>query len=298
MGFSRYEAKMRAKLSMRGAYPHPMLVSLVFFLITSGVTLVVELLVRNPFTMFYQDFLLYVSAGYDPVEVLQYLNFSGAGGTLYIFLTILLSLYSTVVGAGYYSYSLRLARNEQPGYRNLLDGFYMVGRVILMYILQYIFVMLWSLLGMIPYTVVLILGAVLLSPGLIVLAIVLLVAGIIFGTAMSYRYRMAIYFLLDDPNMGPLASITASKNAMKGWKWSLFVLDLSFLGWLILSLFTFGILMLWLQPYMRTTEANFYDFVTHGDYSSPDFRQNLYGRPNGRNPGPGPGQPPPPGPGF
>ena len=298
MGFSRYEAKMRAKFSMRGAYPHPMLVSLVFFLMTSGVTLVVELLVRNPFTMFYQDFLLYVSAGYDPVEVLQYLNFSGAGGTLYIFLTILLSLYSTVVGAGYYSYSLRLARNEQPGYRNLLDGFYMVGRVILMYILQYIFVFLWTLLGMIPYTVVLILGAVLLSPGLIVLAIVLLVAGMIFGVAMSYRYRLAIYFLLDNPGMGPLASITASKNAMKGWKWSLFVLDLSFLGWLILSLFTFGILMLWLQPYMRTTEANFYDFVTHGDYSSPDFRQNLYGRPNGRNPGPGPGQPPPPGPGF
>lgn len=294
MGFSRYEAKMRAKLSMRGAYPHPMLVSLVFFLMTSGVTLVVELLVRNPFTTFYQDFILYVSAGYDPVEVLQYLSVGGVGGTLYIFLTILLNLYSTVVGAGYYSYSLRLARNEQPGYRNLLDGFYMVGRVILMYILQFIFIMLWSLLGMIPYTVVLILGAVMLSPGLLILAIILLFAGIIFGIAMSYRYRLAIYFLLDNPGMGPLASITASKNAMKGWKWSLFVLDLSFLGWLILSVFTFGILMLWLQPYMRATEANFYDYVTHGDYSSPDFRQNLYGRPNGRDAG----QPPSPGPGF
>ena len=298
MGFSRYEAKMRAKLSMRGAYPHPMLVSLIYFLVTSGVSVLVNLLVRNPFNTFYQEFILYVSAGYDPMEVLQYLSVGGVGSTLYLFLSILINLYILVVGMGYYSYSLRLARNEQPGYRNLLDGFYMVGRVILMYILQYIFVFLWSLLGMIPYTVVFILGVVLLSPGLLILAVVLLFAGIIFGIAMSYRYRLAVYFLLDHPEMGPLASITASKNAMKGWKWSLFVLDLSFLGWLILSLFTFGILMLWLQPYMRATEANFYDFATHGDYSSPDFRQNLYGRPNGRDAGPNRGQPPPPGPGF
>ena len=291
MGFSRYEAKMRAKASMRGAYPHPMLVALVFFLVTSILTFVVQWIVSNPFSEFYQNFYAYVAAGYDPVDVMRHLSIPAGGGTLYTFLSILLSLYTAVMGFGYTSYALRLARNEQPGYRNLLDGFAMVGRVLLMYILQWVFSFLWGMLGMVPYIVVLIIGAGTGSGVLIAVALLLAVAGIIFMISVIYRYRLAAYFLLDNPGMGALESITASKNAMKGWKWTLFVLDLSFLGWAILSCFTFGILMLWLQPYMCATDANFYDYVVHGGYSSPDFRQNPYVMPNGRT-GPNQGQGP------
>ncbi|MBQ7465292.1 MAG: DUF975 family protein, partial [Oscillospiraceae bacterium] len=38
-----------------------------------------------------------------------------------------------------------------------------------------------------------------------------------------------------------------------GYKWQLFVVDLSFLGWLILSACTAGILLIWVEPYMSQT---------------------------------------------
>lgn len=44
------------------------------------------------------------------------------------------------------------------------------------------------------------------------------------------------------------------------------MLDLSFLGWILLTPFTLGILGLWLNPYMGAAEANFYDYVVHGAF--------------------------------
>lgn len=68
---------------------------------------------------------------------------------------------------------------------------------------------------------------------------------------MSYRYRLALYFMLDHPDWGVMECIRQSKQTMKGWKWPLFVMDLSFLGWMILELLTFGILSLWVSPISR-----------------------------------------------
>ena len=48
---------------------------------------------------------------------------------------------------------------------------------------------------------------------------------------------------------------------MKGHKWDYFCLMLSFIGWFILSIFTLGILLLWLVPYMTVTIASFYDSI-------------------------------------
>ncbi|MBA1392397.1 DUF975 family protein, partial [Lactobacillus sp. XV13L] len=53
-------------------------------------------------------------------------------------------------------------------------------------------------------------------------------------------------------------AITASLQLMSGHKWELFVLDLSFLVWFILSMITMGIGFIWLIPYVQTTRANFY----------------------------------------
>lgn len=48
---------------------------------------------------------------------------------------------------------------------------------------------------------------------------------------------------------------------MNGHKMDYFILELSFIGWSILSVFTFGILMIWLVPYMQVTYANFYNEI-------------------------------------
>lgn len=262
MGFNRLDAKLQAKASMRGAYPHPMLITLVYVLATTVLVGVIQFLVNNPFSNMYT----YLMQGYTTEEIYDYYFalVAGGRGALFFFMGILLTLYTAVMGFSYTSYALRLARNEQPGYRTLLDGFAMVGRVLGMIILHGVFVFLWTLLALVPFLVLIGIAAVTDSGALITLAILAYSAALIFAVMVTYRYRLSAYFLLDDPACGALESITRSKQAMRGRKLDLFVLDLSFIGWSILSFFTLGILNLWLLPYMGATEANFYDWATGG----------------------------------
>lgn len=78
------------------------------------------------------------------------------------------------------------------------------------------------------------------------------------GIVASYRYAMAPYLMAENPDMGIVEAIEESKAMMNGYKGDLFWLHLSFLGWALLSVFTLGIGNLWLNPYMRVTEAEFY----------------------------------------
>lgn len=72
---------------------------------------------------------------------------------------------------------------------------------------------------------------------------------------------MAYYIMLDHPEMRPLEAIKESKRIMNGHKLDYFILQLSFLGWAILGIFTFGILWLWLIPYMNVTNCHFYNEI-------------------------------------
>ncbi len=82
---------------------------------------------------------------------------------------------------------------------------------------------------------------------------------IIPGIVKAYEYRMIPYLLADDPTMTQEQAFAISKEMMTGNKWKAFVLDLSFLGWHILSIFTFGILeIFWVSPYEYATDAALY----------------------------------------
>ena len=78
------------------------------------------------------------------------------------------------------------------------------------------------------------------------------------GLVKSYSYAMTYYILADNPGMSANDAITASRKMMDGHKMELFVLDLSFIGWHILCSLTFGILYLYVAPYMAATRAGFY----------------------------------------
>jgi uncharacterized membrane protein len=72
---------------------------------------------------------------------------------------------------------------------------------------------------------------------------------------------MSYYCYLDNPENDIMDAIKESKRIMKGHKMEFFILQLSFLGWSILGMFTFGILYLWLIPYMSVTISNFYNNI-------------------------------------
>ena len=85
--------------------------------------------------------------------------------------------------------------------------------------------------------------------------LLLIVPGIIKG----YSYALTPYLLKDHPELKFNAAIEESMRLMSGNKMRLFLLDLSFIGWFLLGLITFGIAFLWITPYWNTARAAFYE---------------------------------------
>lgn len=102
------------------------------------------------------------------------------------------------------------------------------GRNIIAGILVFIFEFLWTLLFIIP------------------------------GIIKSYAYSMTYYILNDDKQIDANDAITKSREMMRGHKWKLFCLDLSFIGWYIVGCLCFGVGLLWVAPYHEMSRAHFY----------------------------------------
>ena len=85
---------------------------------------------------------------------------------------------------------------------------------------------------------------------------------IIPGIIKAYEYRMIPYILSENPEISRKRAFEISKQMMKGNKWNTFVLDLSFLGWQILSGLTIGILgIFYVNPYVQGTNAELYAYL-------------------------------------
>lgn len=281
MGFDRFAAKHAARESMRLNNPSPILVTLVYFALTTLLSAVISYLLYDPLT----DMLWYVRAGYGAEEILDYILLNHQQD-LYLWggVNVLLSIYAVFMGFGYISYALRMARNEQPRLSHLFDGFARPLRVLWASILVDLFTILWSLLVFVPVSFLLALSGLDANNSTYIFSTVASFTVL----AVGYRYRLAYYFILDDPTCTARMAVRRSKQTMKGWKVSLFCLDISFLGWEILSLilgviiyiFTSIIILnplcFWLLPYYRASEANFYDAITgpsgpSGGYAGPDY---------------------------
>ena len=81
---------------------------------------------------------------------------------------------------------------------------------------------------------------------------------IIPGIIKAFAYALTPFLLVDCPELSALQCIKLSNQMMKGHKFDLFYLYLSFIGWILLSILTLGIGLLWLVPYMQTSTASFY----------------------------------------
>ena len=139
-------------------------------------------------------------------------------------------LFSGVLMIGVASTALSLLRTSDTRVEYLFDGFKGdLTNALIASILYNVFISLWSLLFVIP------------------------------GIVKTYSYAMTFYILRDNPNMPANDAITASRKMMDGNKFRLFCLHFSFIGWIILSAFTAGILLLWVIPYMQTAQAAFYE---------------------------------------
>lgn len=138
--------------------------------------------------------------------VLDLVILLGSGyGVLSMFIRILCWLISMVLGAGFVLYCMAIRRGERSEYLTLFDGFSFAGRLIALNLLISLLIVLWSMLFVIP------------------------------GIIAIYRYRFALFYFYENPDIGILEAITLSRQQTQGRKWQLFCLDLSFLGWTLLA---------------------------------------------------------------
>ena len=135
----------------------------------------------------------------------------------------------------YYSYYVAFLDNKRTGgeikIESLFDGYSDFVRVSFTLLLAYLYMLLWTLLFIIP------------------------------GIIKSISYSQTIYVLKDNPELGYNQAIERSMAMMEGYKWDYFCLLLSFIGWFILICLTMGIASIWVTPYFAATSAHFYEYV-------------------------------------
>ena len=163
---------------------------------------------------------------------------AGSDGILSTFVSILTNLMSSVLAAGFVLYCMAIRQGQRAEYLTLFDGFSFVGKVIGLNILIAVFIFLWSLLFIIP------------------------------GIIASYRYRFALYNLYENPDIGILDALNMSKRQTRGYKGQVFMLDLSYIGWNLLSTLP-SMIEAWLLYQNVLESAGLYDISAFAVQTSP-----------------------------
>ena len=92
--------------------------------------------------------------------------------------------------------------------------------------------------------------------------------GLIYIVIKTYSYSLTSFILNDEPTLTAKEIVNKSETLMEGNKWRYFYLSLSFIGWILLSTFTFGIGYLLILPYIDITSLKFYEELVNSNYSS------------------------------
>ena len=159
----------------------------------------------------------------------------------------LLSLVALILGGtvelGYAKFLLKQHDRKELQFSDLFSQFEQFGTGFAQKFLRTLFIVLWSLLFIIP------------------------------GIVKGLSYAMTPFILEDHPEMTASQAIKASMQLMDGHKMDLFILGLSFIGWSLLACLTMGIGFLFLNPYMNAAYAAFYRDISRkqeaGSYVPP-----------------------------
>lgn len=230
MSWTRAELKTRAKAAVKMYYWKMVLVALILSMIGGGVSSVGSRSASDN------------SAGSGARSMFEGINMQVAMiAVIIVLVVVVIALALSVfvfnvleVGCrGFFSRSM----TEDPELGLIADGFTQnYWNCVKTQFLKSLFIGLWSLLFVIP------------------------------GVIKAYEYRMVPYLLAEHPEMSSGEIFARSKEMMQGNKWDTFVLDISFVGWVLLSGITLGILYIfWVGPYIAATDAALYHRISGKD---------------------------------
>ncbi len=173
--------------------------------------------------------------------------------------SVIVSLLSSLLSAGICHIHLQIARGQKTQFRELFYAFRIRPD---RYIGYGLLSMLLSIVCLMPgYLCVmpLVIGsetATALPLG--ILGIALLIIGLIVLIVIVLSWAMTTYILLEDSDIRVMDAIRKSRQMMKGRKGRYFILALSFIGWILFSVLSFCIALLWIIPYVNQTQVCFY----------------------------------------
>ena len=235
--------KRRAMELIRATKPSPLLASLFLFVITSVVSMLTMYLTG------YYDVITSVTtsifSGYE-ISTEQILalseQYTSLGGTM---LSVALSLCITVITTGFSWYCYRVARGETPEIKSIFDGFGSFFKIIRLSIAIGFLVIIQTLLLVVP------------------------------GIIAAMRYSQAVYIMYEHPEYGVLDCISESKRMMTGHKGEYFILQLSFIGWVLVGAFVsmyipFPVLDIWINIYLGLATALYHVRLIRAELAGKD----------------------------
>ena len=230
MIIDRTAAKLQAKQLIRESQPSMLTAALLYTLLTALIGWL-SLRLTGVDTNTMNEMLQLASEGNSEAVMEMMTKATPSAGASLI--DSLLRLAMAVVGVGFSLFVMNSVRRSQPAIGNLLDGFGMFPRVLFLIILQIVFIFLWSLLLVIP------------------------------GIVAAYRYSFAVYVMIDHPEMSAMDCLRESKRLTTGYKRQLFLLDLSFILWFLLTMIPIVgyIAQVYVTPYMESARVLYYEQI-------------------------------------
>ena len=230
MIIDRTAAKLQAKQLIRESQPSMLTAALLYTLLTALIGWL-SLRLTGVDTNTMNEMLRLASEGNSEAVMEMMTKATPSAGASLI--DSLLRLAMAVVGVGFSLFVMNSVRRSQPALGNLLDGFGMFPRVLFLIILQIVLIFLWSLLLVIP------------------------------GIIAAYRYSFAVYVMIDHPEMSAMDCLRESKRLTTGYKRQLFLLDLSFIFWFLLTMIPVVgyIAQVYVTPYMESAKVLYYEQI-------------------------------------
>lgn len=229
MQTSSIELKRLAKMKLSGKYSVPIGAFLIYMIISIMISSIIQIIV-------------------SPNSIYP--------SIIYLIITFIISLLETVFVFGLMKLYLDISRDNPLALGTLTYGFtHHPDRIIIVSLLVLLITSAWLVPGFVLLMVYLFVWS---SPLLFLLFILTFIGGTILSVIYSLKYSQALFILVDNLDVSSIKALKESKKLMKGNLGRLFYLQVSFIGWFLLGLFSCGIGLIWIVPYMGVTSAHFY----------------------------------------
>ena len=217
------ELKKKALSQLKGNWTNPVITTLLFTALAIAASSALSGITFLLIFVLTKILSLIIKNANLVITTMQSINF---------ILSAAINLLIIPLSLGFISYFLMFSKSQKPDIINLFDGYKKsFGNSILAGFLIGLYTFLWFLLLIIP------------------------------GIIKSYGYSMTLFIMAEEPDISATEAIKRSEAMMKGYKWKYFLLQLSFIGWMLLATFTCGIGYIWLYPYMQIATSHFYQKV-------------------------------------